>query len=66
MVTPGRPELSRLIRVLTGQAEPKMPPEGEEAPKPAEIDVLKAWIAAGAKGPSGAAARSDDAGDAAR
>ena len=33
-----------------------MPPEGEEAPKPAEIEVLKAWIAAGAKGPSGAAA----------
>ena len=31
-----------------------MPPEGEEAPKPAEIDVLKAWIAAGAKGPTGA------------
>ena len=55
VVTPGQPDLSRMIRVLTGQAEPKMPPEGEEAPKAAEIAVLKAWIAAGAKGPSGSA-----------
>ena len=31
---------------------------GREAPKPAEIEVLKNWIAAGAKGPSGAAADS--------
>lgn len=55
VVTPGQAELSRLVRLVTGQAEPRMPPKGEEAPKPAEIEVLKAWIAAGAKGPSGAA-----------
>ena len=54
IVTPGQPDLSRMIRVLTGRAEPKMPPEGEEAPKPAELEVLKAWVAAGAKGPTGA------------
>ncbi|HEX5103165.1 MAG TPA: c-type cytochrome domain-containing protein [Pirellulaceae bacterium] len=54
VVTPQQPELSRLVRVLTGQAEPKMPPDGEAAPKAEEIEVLKAWIAAGAKGPSGA------------
>src|SRR4051812_10887722 len=52
VITAGQPELSRLIRVLTGAAKPQMPPEGEEAPKPAEVEVLKAWIAAGAKGPS--------------
>src|SRR5262245_7760570 len=45
VITPGQPDLSRLIRVLTGVAEPKMPPEGEEAPKAAELDVLKKWIA---------------------
>lgn len=56
VITPGQAELSRMVRVLTGQAEPRMPPEGEAAPKPAEIELLKAWIAAGAKGPSGAAA----------
>src|SRR5262245_28812084 len=55
VITPGQVELSRLIRVLTGAAKPAMPPEGEEAPKPAEIEVLKSWVAAGAKGPSGAA-----------
>src|SRR5215831_13687464 len=56
VVTPGQADLSRLVRVLTGAAKPQMPPEGEEAPKPAEIEILKSWIAAGAKGPSGTAA----------
>lgn len=54
VVTPGQADLSRLVRVVTGQAEPKMPPDGEEGPKPEEIERLKAWIGAGAKGPSGA------------
>src|SRR5438046_3365625 len=43
VITPGQPELSRLMRVLTGAAKPQMPPEGEEAPKPADVEVLKAW-----------------------
>jgi hypothetical protein len=53
VVTPGQPESSRLVRVLTGQAEPKMPPEGEAAPTKDEIQRIAAWIAAGAKGPAG-------------
>jgi WD40 repeat protein len=53
VVTAGAADTSRLARVLTGEAEPKMPPEGEAAPTADEIAVLKAWIAAGAKGPSG-------------
>jgi hypothetical protein len=53
VLTPGDSGASRLVRVLTGQSEPKMPPEGEESPTAAEIEVLKAWIADGAKGPSG-------------
>lgn len=56
VVVPGQPEASRLIRVLTGQAEPKMPPEGETPPSKEEISQIYAWIAAGAKGPSGQAA----------
>src|SRR5947208_15511860 len=43
VITPGQPELSRLMRVLTGAAKPQMPPEGEEAPKPADVEVLKSW-----------------------
>lgn len=52
-ITPGNGDVSRLIRVLTGKAEPKMPPKDNEAPKPAEIAILNAWIDAGAKGPTG-------------
>lgn len=44
---------SRLIRYVTGAAEPKMPPEGSPAPSAAEVAVLAAWIDGGAKGPAG-------------
>jgi hypothetical protein len=50
------PELaknSRLVRQLTGEAEPKMPPEDNEAPSADEIAMLSAWIDAGARGPRG-------------
>lgn len=53
-VLPGDPESSRLIRLVSGAAEPRMPPEGEPAPTPAEIEILRTWIAAGAHGPDGA------------
>jgi dipeptidyl aminopeptidase/acylaminoacyl peptidase len=51
IVVPGRADASRLIRVLSGNVEPKMPPEDNPAPIPSEIDILRAWIEAGAKGP---------------
>ena len=54
-LVPGRVEQSRLLLVLNGGADPKMPPEGNEAPTAAEVAVLKNWIAAGAKGPTGKA-----------
>lgn len=44
---------SRLYLMVTGQAKPIMPPEGEERLKPEQIELLKAWIEAGAKGPDG-------------
>ncbi len=53
VVNPANGDLSRMILVLTGKAEPKMPPEGEEVPKAEEIALIKAWIDAGAKGPEG-------------
>lgn len=53
----GRADASRLIRVLTGQAEPRMPPEDERRPTDEEIDILVRWINAGAKGPQGKAMR---------
>ncbi len=46
---------SRIVRLMTGEAEPAMPPEGEPRPTEQEIARIKAWIDAGAKGPDGAA-----------
>lgn len=47
----GQPDSSRLIRVLSGLAEPKMPPEDNASPSAAEVTTLRAWIEAGAHGP---------------
>ena len=55
VITPRHSEQSRLIRVLTGAAKPAMPPEDSDKPSEEEIAVLKGWIDAGAKGPSGSA-----------
>ena len=51
---PGDANSSRLIRLVTGQAKPLMPPEDNKRPTAEEIALLKAWIDAGAKGPAGA------------
>ncbi len=53
-VVSGRPELSRLLLLVEGREQPVMPPEDNEKPKPEEITLLRRWIEAGAKGPSGA------------
>ncbi len=53
VITPRRGDLSRLIRVLTGEAKPSMPPEGEARPNADEAALLQRWIDAGAKGPDG-------------
>ena len=52
-VTAGSPASSRLIAVLTGDVEPRMPPEDEPSPSEAEITILKTWIESGAAGPTG-------------
>ncbi|OYW22168.1 MAG: hypothetical protein B7Z55_04925, partial [Planctomycetales bacterium 12-60-4] len=44
---------SKLWRLVSGQDDPKMPPETATQPKPEEIAVIKAWIDAGAKAPMG-------------
>ncbi|MCC2669438.1 MAG: Planctomycete cytochrome [Armatimonadetes bacterium] len=46
----GKPEESLLYRVISGQAEPKMPP-GKPLP-PAEQALLRRWIASGAAWPA--------------
>jgi hypothetical protein len=49
MVVPGAPEKSRLYQSVTG-ATPKMPRNGAPLEK-ADVDLLAAWIRAGAKNP---------------
>jgi hypothetical protein len=48
VIVPGDPDGSRLLQLVTGSAEPKMPPEDEAQPAAAEIELLRRWIAAGA------------------
>lgn len=50
---PGNSKGSRIIRLMTGAAKPKMPPEDNPAPKADEIARIAAWIDAGARGPGG-------------
>ncbi|MDF1788295.1 MAG: hypothetical protein P1U82_20695 [Verrucomicrobiales bacterium] len=51
-IKPGDAEKSRLIRVIEGHAEPKMPPKDEPQVPAGELATLKAWILEGGKGPS--------------
>jgi len=53
-IVPGKSAASRMIQVLTGKAEPAMPPKGSEAPTSEEVALLVAWIDAGAAGPTDA------------
>jgi hypothetical protein len=60
VLTPGKGAESLLIRVLEGKAEKDgkqiiMPPKKRKKLEPAEIALIKAWIDAGAQGPTNAA-----------
>lgn len=50
-IVPGDAAASFLIRTVTKEEKPRMPPKREPQPTEAEIAVLKAWVDAGAKGP---------------
>ena len=45
----GNAKASRLIRMITGELEPKMPPDDMEGPSKAELETLSTWIDEGAK-----------------
>src|SRR3954454_6444930 len=53
VVVPNRADASLMIRMLSGEVEPAMPPKDEPQPTKAEINLLRAWIDAGARGPQG-------------
>lgn len=49
VIAPGDAASSRLLQLMKGTDEPRMPPEKEAQPTEAEIAKIEAWIAAGAK-----------------
>jgi WD40 repeat protein len=55
-VEPGKPDASRLVRMIEGKLKPVMPPKKSKQPAPGEVAVVRAWVLAGARD-DGAAAR---------
>ena len=49
VIVAGDAKTSRILNLIRGQDEPKMPPAEEAQPTAREIQILEAWIAAGAK-----------------
>jgi DNA-binding beta-propeller fold protein YncE len=52
-VTPGAASSSRLWLMAAGKLEPVMPPDGAKGPSADELELIAAWIDAGAGGPAG-------------
>ncbi len=50
VVIAARPDDSKLFKVISGSAEPKMPPKDEPQLKPEHVALIREWIAQGAKG----------------
>lgn len=53
-VVAGDAQSSRLFRMLNGTLKPSMPPADSEQPSAEEIELMRLWIEAGARGPDGA------------
>jgi hypothetical protein len=55
VLVPGKPEQSRIVRMVEGKTGPRMPPRKSKQPLNDEIPLLRAWIGAGAKDDSATA-----------
>ncbi|MCA9130236.1 MAG: hypothetical protein KDB22_24280 [Planctomycetales bacterium] len=51
IIFPGKPDASKLFQVISGAAEPKMPPEDEKQISTEAIELIRRWILSGATGP---------------
>ena len=51
-IVPGKAAESFLVRTVTKEEKPAMPPKKEPQPSAAEVALLKAWVDAGAPGPA--------------
>src|SRR5437660_4054805 len=48
VIVPGKPDESRLVLLPEHKDKPPMPPKSARQPRPEEVLVLRAWVAAGA------------------
>jgi hypothetical protein len=55
VLTPGKADDSRIVRMVEGKSRPFMPPKKARQPKPEEVTVMRAWVDSGAKDDSAAA-----------
>lgn len=53
VLTPGKAESSRIVRLLEHKEKPFMPPKKAKQPRAEEIALVRAWIDAGAKNDEG-------------
>ena len=51
-IVPGKSADSRLVQMLLGKEEPRMPPKDAKQPKAEEIALITRWVDLGARGPS--------------
>ncbi|HTU92691.1 MAG TPA: c-type cytochrome domain-containing protein [Gemmataceae bacterium] len=49
MLTPGKADASRIVRLVEHKDKPFMPPKKAKQPRPEEVALLRGWIDAGAK-----------------
>jgi WD40 repeat protein len=54
-VVPGKPDGSRLVRMIEGKAKPFMPPRKAKQPPRDEVALVRAWVLAGARDDSSGA-----------
>lgn len=49
VIVAGRPDDSLLFQLISGKADPHMPPKEDPQPREADIELIRRWIAEGAK-----------------
>lgn len=56
-IVTGKPETSRLVRMIEGTLKPAMPPKKAKQPSKEEVALIRAWVLAGTRNDSTAVAK---------
>src|ERR1700728_415906 len=52
VIVPGKPDSSRLVRMIEGKLKPAMPPRKAKQPPKDQVALVRAWVLAGARNDS--------------